>query len=475
MGEGLESPALPRPGDVLDGKYRLLRVIGEGGMGVVFEAVHEKLGQHVAIKVLQPSVARNVDLVARFEREARAAGRLRGRNVARVTDVEVSPGQLAYIVMEYLVGHDLDAELSSRAGSRIPVAEAVDLVLQACRAIAEAHAAGIVHRDLKPSNLFLCTEGDERVVKLLDFGVSKMEDEASKLTSTQLVMGTVHYMSPEQVRSAREADTRTDIWALGVILYEVLAGRRPFLGSATAAAVSIVNDEAPPLPPELDVPPGLDAAIRKALAKRLEDRFPDVVAFARAIAPYVAHGTASVVRWMDEVTAVVVVPRGGSDAGLGTARTVHDSASSNSGQLLPSVAASSSSVRETIPTPRPRRLAPRVIAGTAALAVVGALVALAASRSPARAPSAPVASNLTTAVAPALPDAARGPVAPDPLATPAFAPPSTAVAPALVTSAAPTAQPSHPPRASTSASPRPGAAPSPSEHKKEKPPLVAPF
>jgi serine/threonine protein kinase len=219
MGEGSESPVLPRPGDVLDGKYRLLRVIGEGGMGVVFEAVHEKLGQHVAIKVLQPSVARNVDLVARFEREARAAGRLRGRNVARVTDVEVSPGHLAYMVMEFLVGNDLDAELSSRAGSRMPVAEAVEIVLQACRAIAEAHAAGIVHRDLKPSNLFLCTEGDERVVKLLDFGVSKMEDEASKLTSTQLVVGTVHYMSPEQVRSAKEADARTDIWALGVILY----------------------------------------------------------------------------------------------------------------------------------------------------------------------------------------------------------------------------------------------------------------
>jgi len=276
---------LPRPGEIIADKYAIVKVIGEGGMGIVYEATHLRLRRRVALKMLFPHTT-SPHTVARFEREARAAAQLRDRHVARVLDVDTTPDGLPYLVMEFLEGHDLEAELTARGP--LPVEEAVGYVVQVCAAMTEAHAAGIVHRDLKPSNLFLCSEKQEWIVKVLDFGISKMSDEGeAKLTHTQSSVGTPLYMSPEQVRSARDVDSRTDIWSLGVILYELLAGRTPFEGSTTAAAASIVADPTPPLIEfRQDVPNNLQDAIYRALAKDPAERFPTVTELAQALAPF---------------------------------------------------------------------------------------------------------------------------------------------------------------------------------------------
>ena len=261
-------------------------------MGVVYEVVHTRLQQRCAIKMLLPRVQVMPDVVARFEREARAACRLKSRYAVRILDVDhatIRGTERAYMVMEFLDGHDLAQELHGRG--RLPVGEAVDVVLQACAAMAEAHASGVVHRDLKPSNLLLVREGTRRIVKVLDFGISKVaSDVESAVTSTFATMGTPLYMSPEQIRSTKNVDGRTDIWSLGVILYESLAGIRPFQGTTTAAAAAIVADEPPPireLVPEVNE--ALEAALARALAKKAEDRFPDVRAFAVAIAPFASE------------------------------------------------------------------------------------------------------------------------------------------------------------------------------------------
>ena len=296
---------LPAAGDKLAGKYEIVRIIGEGGMGVVYEAMHLRLQQKVAIKLLQPRVLYMPDVVARFEREARAACRLRSRHAVRILDVDQTPAGLAYMVMEYLEGHDLSEELNRRI--RLSVAESVDFVLQACVAMAEAHASGVVHRDLKPSNLFIVQEGARRVIKVLDFGISKMTTEGeAHVTSTFATMGTPLYMSPEQIRSAKNVDARTDIWSLGVILYELLVGERPFAGTTTAAAAAIVADEPVRLSVRIDLPPALEQVVLTALAKKPEDRYRDVRSFAEALEPFAPDGEP--LKTM-RAEAVSVVPR----------------------------------------------------------------------------------------------------------------------------------------------------------------------
>jgi serine/threonine-protein kinase len=282
------------PGDTIGGKYRVVRQLGEGGMGLVFEAEHLRLGQRVAIKFLRAEVLAMPDAVARFEREARACCRIRGPHVARVLDVDSDEGGRPYIVMELLRGRDLEAELGHRGA--LPLAEAVDWVLQACAAVAEAHAAGIVHRDLKPSNLFLSEERGTRVLKVLDFGISKIacEDRSEALTSAGLTVGTPLYMSPEQVRCSRDVDARTDVWSLGVILYELVAGVPPFMGNTTAAIAAIVADATPSLrEARPDVPAGIEHVVATALAKTATHRFPSVEAFGAALMPFAsAEGVA---------------------------------------------------------------------------------------------------------------------------------------------------------------------------------------
>jgi len=279
----------PTAGDVVCAKYRLLRPLGEGGMGLVFEAEHLRLRQSVAIKFLRQEVLALPDAVERFEREARASARIRGPHVVQVLDVDTDERGRPYMVMELLRGRDLEAEL--RVRGPFPIAAAVDLVLQACVAVAQAHAAGIVHRDLKPSNLFLTEEAGKRVLKVLDFGISKISPDAdappASATSTCVTVGTPLYMSPEQMRSSRDVDGRSDIWSLGVILYELVAGTPPFLGTTTAAIAAIVADAMPSLRRvRPDVPEALERVLVTALAKVPADRLPTAEALGAALMPF---------------------------------------------------------------------------------------------------------------------------------------------------------------------------------------------
>ena len=257
-------------------------------MGLVFEAEHLRLRQSVAIKFLRHEILSLPDAVERFEREARASARIRGPHVVQVLDVDTDDRGRPYMVMELLRGRDLEAELRVRGS--FPVAGAVDLVLQACVAVAQAHAAGIVHRDLKPSNLFLAEEAGKRVLKVLDFGISKIAPDAgtpSPATSTCMTVGTPLYMSPEQMRSSRDVDGRSDIWSLGVILYELVAGTPPFLGTTTAAIAAIVADAMPSLRRvRPDVPEALERVLVTALAKVPADRLPTAEALGAALLPF---------------------------------------------------------------------------------------------------------------------------------------------------------------------------------------------
>ena len=217
-------------GDVLAGKYRVERVLGAGGMGVVVAARHLQLDQLVALKFVLPSALDEASAAERFLREARAAVRLKSEHVAKVLDVGTLDTGAPYMVMEYLEGDTL-AEVIQR-DSPLPVDVACDYMIQACEAMAEAHSLGIIHRDIKPQNLFLTKGvGGKPLVKVLDFGISKMKqpEGAMNLTQTATVMGSPLYMAPEQMRSARNVDGRSDIWALGVVLYELPDQIAPFL------------------------------------------------------------------------------------------------------------------------------------------------------------------------------------------------------------------------------------------------------
>src|SRR6478735_1771747 len=218
-------------GQLFAGKYRVERVLGRGGMGVVIAARHLLLDELVAIKFLLPEALQSAEAVARFEREARAAVKIKSEHVARVTDVARLENGTPYMVMELLRGRDLAAQL--REGGPLPLAEVTDYLLQAGEAIAEAHGLGIVHRDLKPANLFLTKRADgSPCIKVLDFGISKLTNASSTrdqgMTKTATVMGSPFYMSPEHLMSSRDVDMRTDIWALGVICFELLTGKLPF-------------------------------------------------------------------------------------------------------------------------------------------------------------------------------------------------------------------------------------------------------
>src|SRR5687768_7598752 len=223
---GMGSEGTLAIGDVVAGKYRIVRSMAIGGMGEVYEAMHDELSMRIALKVLLREQARIPEAVERFLREARAAASLNSEHVAKVFDVGRTADGAPYLAMELLEGEDLE-QLVERRGP-LPVHEAVWYVLETLEALGEAHARGIVHRDLKPSNLFLSRSGDRSRVKVLDFGISKlergMEAPQVSLTTTKSMLGSPGYMSPEQVRSSKNVDARTDIWSVGVILYELLQG-----------------------------------------------------------------------------------------------------------------------------------------------------------------------------------------------------------------------------------------------------------
>ncbi|HEY1957911.1 MAG TPA: protein kinase [Polyangiaceae bacterium] len=276
-------------GQTLAGKYKVEEVIGIGGMGVVVAARHMQLDQRVALKFLKHEAMQSEEAVERFIREAKNAVRLHSEHVARVTDVGTLENGAPYMVMEYLEGADLSRVV--QATGSITIEEAVAFVLQACEAIAEAHSLGIIHRDLKPQNLFVTRRVDGRpLVKVLDFGISKTLEQAGGLvlTRTSSIMGSPLYMSPEQMRSTKNVDQRSDLWALGVILYELLTGRVPFEAEAIPElCLKVVQDQPDPpksLRPELAE--GLNAVVLKCLEKNPAHRFDNVAELAAALEPY---------------------------------------------------------------------------------------------------------------------------------------------------------------------------------------------
>jgi serine/threonine-protein kinase len=291
-------------GELLAGKYRVEQVLGAGGMGYVVAATHEQLGQRVAVKLLVPELCENQDSVTRFLREARAAVRIQSEHVARVLDVGELTNGAPYMVMEFLSGRDLAEELD--LPEVIEVTQAIDYVLQASEAVAEAHSIGVIHRDLKPANLFLTHRPDgSPLVKVLDFGISKainVDDSALEpapsLTATHSLLGSPAYMSPEQIRRPKSVDIRTDIWSLGSILFELLVKEPPFNAeSPLALLAAVVSDPLPNIRDRRpDVSPELAAVIERCLEKKPEHRYQTVAELADALAPFAPRSQPSVSR-----------------------------------------------------------------------------------------------------------------------------------------------------------------------------------
>jgi serine/threonine-protein kinase len=283
---------LPVPvGHILANKYRVDRFIAAGGMGVVAAGMHLELDQPVAIKFLCIENELSGEGVERFRREARAAAKIHSEHVVRVFDVGLLDAQVPYLVMELLEGNDLDDEIEARGA--LPVYEAVSYVLQAIDALAEAHAVGIVHRDLKPSNLYLARRSDGlRVIKVLDFGISKSLIKSTPsemgLTKTSSLVGSPLFMSPEQMRSAKDVDARTDVWALGSILYYLVTAREPFDGDTLPQlCVSVMNEPHRPAREVVpSVPEALDQVIARCLEKERALRFDSLAELAEALVPF---------------------------------------------------------------------------------------------------------------------------------------------------------------------------------------------
>jgi eukaryotic-like serine/threonine-protein kinase len=302
------APSLPLfTGEVVAGKYRVERVLGTGGMGVVFAAEHEQLHRKVALKVVSTTIteARDKDLLARFAREAEVAASIRSEHAVKVFDVGHTERGAPFIVLELLEGEDL-GEKVERDGPLSPE-EAVEYVTEACDAIGEAHALGIIHRDLKPGNLFLHTRPNgERTIKVLDFGISKLTDpDRSKLTTAVDLLGSPVYMSPEQFTDPSTVTSRADLWALGVTLYELLTGATPFVGRSLGETCTLImTGTAAPMRsirPELSA--ALEAVVARCLQKEPTERFATASELVLALKAALVEGVPS------SESAAITVPK----------------------------------------------------------------------------------------------------------------------------------------------------------------------
>ena len=278
----MSDPGKSRAGQVLAAKYRLDALLGAGGMGEVYRATNELVGRPVAIKLLRPEHATNEEVVARFMREAVTANLVRHPNVVDVLDVGKDADGTPFIVQELLRGQDLASYVEQRG--RLSLEEVVDLLCPVIDAIAEAHQQGVVHRDLKPDNVFLAKDAAGRIVpKLLDFGISKVRSPVGRATDVGVMMGTPAYMPPEQLQGARDADARSDVWALGVMLFELLSGRLPFVATeAPVLFVAIATQDAPKLS---DVAPDVSTKaskiVERCLRRKPDERYPSAAELAR--------------------------------------------------------------------------------------------------------------------------------------------------------------------------------------------------
>ncbi|WP_437671182.1 protein kinase domain-containing protein [Sorangium sp. So ce131] len=359
--------ALVGPGDILAGKYRVERVLGSGNMGVVVAATHMGHGQLVALKLMLPGRTAGPEQRERFLREARAAVRLRSQYVARVLDVDALQNGAPYIAMEFLDGQDLAALLQVRGP--LPYHEATEYVLQACEAVGEAHAVGIVHRDLKPANLFLTEDvSGSPCIKVLDFGVSKLVGDLT-LTNNSQALGSPLYMSPEQMNSSRDVDARSDLWALGVSLYQLVAGRTPFHADTIQALCTRVFFGRPTPLGEYrsNTPPEFEAVILRCLERDPERRWRDVAEFAAALVPHAPAGARMYAERVSRVLRAKRVPTPSPElpavvpALTAVSTPVPGSGSSSAGAggsfptgtalIAPPVAASSSALATTVELP----------------------------------------------------------------------------------------------------------------------------
>ncbi len=277
------------PGTLVAERYKIVRLLGEGGMGAVYEAEHVLLGRRMALKSLHPEIARHQDIVTRFQREGRAAAAVGHPNIAQVTDYGTHEG-VAFLVMELLKGSDLAEKMASATPTK--VTDACWLAAEVLSALSAAHAAGIVHRDLKPENIFLVEEAGRTKVRLLDFGVSKLQlppDGQGRKITNGAAIGTPGYMAPEQWMGLADLDHRADLYAVGVILYEMLCGSLPFDGATRGDLYNsvVLGDDAPEAAAKNpEVPAELSAAIRKALSRDRNARFQTAAEFCDALRPF---------------------------------------------------------------------------------------------------------------------------------------------------------------------------------------------
>jgi serine/threonine-protein kinase len=429
-------------GAVLAGRYRVERVLGQGGMGIVVQAMHLQLHQPVAMKFLLPEVLGNQQVVQRFLREAQAAVRLRSEHVARVIDVGSLETGAPYMVLEYLEG----ADLSNVSRTQLTVGGIVDLVLQACEALAEAHSLGIVHRDIKPANFFITRGADGTpLLKLLDFGISKTPMTGGQLTATQTVMGTPAYMSPEQMRSSRDVDHRSDIWSLGVVLYELLQGAPPYGGDTFSSMVlQVVTAPLPKL--TVALPGDLAGIIYRCLEKDPARRFQNIAELAHALAKYA----------QSETQAAISVQRTRGIVGTEPPRAAFEPGPGQ--RALPSTISEAAGARTILP--RSGRRWPIVAAmGVMTGAIVVAVAALSGgSSTKTPLPSARPEGTPNSASEPRPPIATTPSLPPPPVAvTPSSPPPPESVAVAPTPAPPPVTPPAPGPVATTPSAPVPAA------------------
>jgi len=355
---------------VIGEKYRVVRPIGKGGMGAVFEAEHTLTGRRVAVKVLLPQFVANEVLAKRFVNEARAAARIQDPHVVEVVDLGRTPAGELYQVLEYLDGRELKAAI--RAEAPFPLGRACHIAAQMASLMGKAHALGIVHRDLKPANVFLLArDRDDDYVKVLDFGIAKLrpvqsgEGDFTQLTGTQDVVGTPLYMAPEQLKGSREVDGRADVYSLGVVLFQMLSARLPFTGDSMADIFLKVMTESPPPLAQLrpDLPPALVAAVERAIDRDPLRRFADGAALAEALAPWASTWSLGGPRTapgyapgaIGPVTGTTPAPGGGALSPV---------------SLAPSVSLEQSASPEPPPPPAPRRWPWGAAVGGVALVLV---------------------------------------------------------------------------------------------------------
>ncbi|MBI4700747.1 MAG: serine/threonine protein kinase, partial [Deltaproteobacteria bacterium] len=357
----------PQVGQLINNKYRLVRLIGDGGMGSVWEARHELLGTSVALKFLHATLARRPGLVERFLQEARVSARIKSPHVVAVTDVDRTPEGLAYMVMEYVEGETLQRlyERLYEAGKRLSYGDAFAFALQIVEGIAAAHREGIVHRDLKPDNVMLTLDSKgQTLVKILDFGIAKLKasGEAYRgLTRPGVVMGTPEYMAPEQAFSADKVDARADIFSLGVMLFEMLAGRRPVGGDnahAIAAqyfdgSIARLTDLAPA------ISAGLAEAVHRAMSAKPEQRFASIEDFRQAIEPFAPEGPRHVHPSRPDQDAIPAAAIGAArQPGPHAEQDAVPTAASAGAAAAPAPAGPPAAVAKTLPDDQPEAAAP---------------------------------------------------------------------------------------------------------------------